>query len=178
MNLKSERLHLRNYSTDDADNYFRLKSCKSVWKYSTYIPCIDKVQAETELIQLIEMSSDNPYVFNTLFINDTNTYIGEAGILAFNKDANRCVIGYNLLPTYWNHGFATEITKALVRYAFQELKTERVEALTQKENIASRKVLERSGLLLEGILKHFGRIDGNYIDVCYYGMTSNDYVKL
>jgi RimJ/RimL family protein N-acetyltransferase len=46
-------------------------------------------------------------------------FIGEAGIIGYNPRANRCVIGYNLLPQYWEHGYATEITKHLVKYSFE-----------------------------------------------------------
>ncbi len=84
------------------------------------------------------------------------------------------MIGYNLLPSFWNNGFGTEIALALIRYAFGELGLERVEALALELNFASCKVLEKAGLRKEGVLRHFAKIDGNYYDVCYYGLTRTD----
>lgn len=49
--------------------------------------------------------------------------------ISYNSYANRCEVGYNLLPEYWNKGYATEVTKALVKFAFDSLKVERIEAL-------------------------------------------------
>ena len=81
----------------------------------------------------------------------------------------------NLLPDYWNLGYATEITKALVSYAFEDIGIERVEALAMSLNIASCKVLEKSGFTLEGILRHFTKIKDKYYDVCYYSIISSDF---
>ena len=38
MNIETEHLQLRDYEMGDLENYFRLKACKEVWTYSTYIP--------------------------------------------------------------------------------------------------------------------------------------------
>lgn len=172
--IKTQRLELRDYNKTDLENIFKLKSCKEVWKYSTYDAINTYDEAEFELNKLINMNHENPYIFKGLYLYNTNTYIGEAGIISYNKNANRCVVGYNILPKYWNKGYATEITRAIVKYAFETLKVQRVEALAQEENIASRRVLEKSGLILEGILKNFAYIRGVYVNVCYYGVISQD----
>lgn len=175
MNLETEYLVLRNYNLEDLENYFELKSCNEVWKYSTYIPLADIIQAKDELKKNISMQYLNESVFCALFEKVTNNYIGEAGIISVNKNANRCVVGYNLLPRFWNKGYATEITRCLIAYAFNNLKFERVEALADINNIPSCRVLEKSGMLREGVLKHFAKINNCYHDICYYGITIGDY---
>jgi len=110
-----------------------------------------------------------------LYLKRTDEYIGEAGILSFNKKNRRAVIGYNLIPEYWGNGYATEITKGLVEYLFEEENAERVEALVVDDNMASRKVLEKSGFIVEGVLRNFANIDNEYYDVFYYGMIRSDY---
>ncbi len=87
------------------------------------------------------------------------------------------MIGYNLLPKYWSKGYATEVTKELVRYLFEELKLERVEALTCDKNIPSQNVLKKSGFIQEGLLRNFALINNMYVNVCYFGMISKDYFK-
>ncbi len=175
MKIQTQRLELREYKECDIANIFKLKSCDHVWKYSTYTTISTYTEAELELKSLIDINRENPYTFKALYLKDTDTYIGEAGIISYTKSANRCVIGYNLLPEYWNQGYATEISKAIIQYAFAVLKVERVEALVQEENTASRRVIEKTGLLLEGILKHFAYIRGNYVNVCYYGIIAEEY---
>jgi len=67
------------------------------------------------------------------------------------------------------------ISKALITYAFDELHAQRVEALAMKANTASCRVLEKSGMTREGILKNFTKIDEIYHDVCYYGIIESEY---
>lgn len=88
-----------------------------------------------------------------------------------------CLIGYNLLPQYWNQGYATEITKHLVKYSFEFLDVERIEALVLQINSASCRVLEKSGFMLEGVLRNFNKCETGYRNVCYYGIISSDYKK-
>jgi [ribosomal protein S5]-alanine N-acetyltransferase len=121
--------------------------------------------------------NNNKCEFQALYLKENNEYIGEAGLLSYNPRCKRGVIGYNLHPKYWGLGYATEITKALVRYLYEVLKLERIEALTAESNQASRKVLENSGFILEGTLRNFAYIDNQFLNVMLYGMISQDYLK-
>lgn len=111
-------------------------------------------------------------------MKDTQTYIGEAGILSVNKKCNRCIIGYNLLPEYWGYGYATEITRGLIEYIFKDLGIERIEALSLEKNTASRRVLMKSGFKEEGLLRNFSCINQQYNNVCYYGMIKQDFIDM
>ena len=174
MILETERLLLVDYQLDNLDDFLILKSCNEVWSYSTFIPLKEKDQAKQLLDKLINDRINGKYTFMALYKKDTNEFIGEAGIIGHNPNANRCVVGYNLLPKYWNQGYATEITKELIKYAFECLEFERIEALALQINKASCKVLEKSGFLLEGVLRNFNRCETGYRNVCYYGITSED----
>jgi [ribosomal protein S5]-alanine N-acetyltransferase len=178
MLLTTKRLTLDDYTIDDVSDYYKLKSCAPVWRYSTFAPLDEEAQAKEALAKLIESAKQNLPVFSRLMLTASHEYIGEAGIIARNNEAARCVVGYNLLPGFWGNGYATEITGALIRHAFEEWKMERVEALVQKENAASRRVLEKSGLLLEGVLRHYAKIWGEYADICCYGIIAGDYFDM
>lgn len=173
--LETERLLLKEYQKEDFDNFYKLKSCKEVWNYSTFIPMKEKNQAKILLNNLINDRNNGKFTYNALYEKETNEFIGEAGIIGHNPNANRCVIAYNLLPQYWDQGYATEITQALVKYSFEHLKIERIEALVLQINKASCKVLEKNGFILEGILRNFNRCETGYRNVCYYGLISSDY---
>lgn len=175
--LETERLFLTEYQTGDIDNFYKLKGYNEVWKYSSFTQLREKEQAITLLDNLINDRSNGNYVFMALYKKDTREFIGEAGIIGYNLRANRCEIGYNLLPQYWNKGYATEITKGLVKYAFECLGVERVEALVLQVNRASCKVLEKSGFQLEGVLRNFNRCEIGYRNVCYYGVIYSDLYK-
>lgn len=172
MKIETARLYLRKYTTSDLSNFYNLKSCKSIWTYSTFT-CLKSVHKAEELLSAL-VHDNSEYIFHALFLKETDEFIGEAGIISYNSNADRCTIGYNLLPQFWNKGYATEISRELVSYAFEKLGTERVEALAMKNNAASCRVLEKSGLKLEGTLRHFTKINGKYEDVCYFAVISSD----
>jgi ribosomal-protein-alanine N-acetyltransferase len=51
-------------------------------------------------------------------------------------------IYYKLLPTKWGAGYATELSKALIKSGFEIFKLHKIEAGVSTENIASIRVLE------------------------------------
>ncbi len=176
MIIETDRLVLSEYRKMHLNDYYKLKSCEEVWNYSTSVPLKDIEQAKSMLNGLIENRASGKYMFMALHKKDSNEFIGEAGIIGCNPNANRCEIGYNLLPQYWMNGYATEIAKGIVKYAFENLKYERVEALALQINTASCRVLEKSGFELEGVLRNFNRYELGYRNVCYYGIISSDFL--
>ena len=176
MNIQIEtaRLILKNYSVNDLANVHKLKSDPMVWKFSTKVDSTKLEDAKIYLESVLKNYAENKCDFQGLFLRDTGEFIGEAGILSFNKECNRGVLGYNLLSEFWENGYATEITKALVKHYFEVENFERVEALVGDGNIASRKVLEKSGFKQEGLLRNFALIDNKYINVYYYGIIKSD----
>lgn len=176
MNIQIEtaRLILKNYSENDLKNVHKLKSDPMVWKFSTKVDSTKLEDAKTYLEIVLKNYAENKCDFQALFLKSTGEYIGEAGILSFNEQCNRVVLGYNLLSGFWGNGYATEITKALVKHSFEVEKVERIEALVGDGNVASRKVLEKSGFKQEGLLRNFALIDNKYINVYYYGIIKSD----
>jgi len=68
----------------------------------------------------------------------------------------------------------TEAVNALAEYAFQQIKAVRVELITDEENVSSRRVAERSGFVLEGVLRNERRApDGTLRNTCVYARAAN-----
>jgi len=63
-----------------------------------------------------------------------------------------------------------------VKHLFEVGKVERIEALVGDGNCASRKVLEKSGFIQDGLLRNFAYINNKYINVYYYGIIKDDYI--
>ncbi|MEV6318410.1 GNAT family N-acetyltransferase [Streptomyces sp. NPDC051776] len=61
-------------------------------------------------------------------------------------DPAEAELGYRLRTATWGRGYATEGSRALIRAGFTELGVRRVYATTMAVNLASRRVLEKSGL--------------------------------
>lgn len=59
-------------------------------------------------------------------------------------------VGYRLHQAHWGKGYATEISRELVRYGFEELGLRRIVAITHPENKRSQRVIEKLGMRSEG----------------------------
>ena len=64
-------------------------------------------------------------------------------------------VGYILKKSAWGKGYATEACRRLVRFAFEETPLQEVVATIDPENIQSRKVLEKSGLIYEDMRRAY-----------------------
>lgn len=64
-------------------------------------------------------------------------------------DVKNLELGYRLKKKFWGKGYATEASLALVAKAFGALGAETVFAVTDAENAASRRVMEKCGLSFE-----------------------------
>ena len=87
---------------------------------------------------------------------DTGAFIGWF-VLNYVPKTIEVEVGYRLLPAAWGRGFATEGARALVRYAFDTLRLERIIGLTHPDNAASQRVLQKAGLKDAGWGRYYDR---------------------
>jgi ribosomal-protein-alanine N-acetyltransferase len=82
--------------------------------------------------------------------------------LDIHHDGNSTEVSYQLLPEWWGAGYATEMVKEIIDYAFNKLNLPVVVAETQIANKASRKLLERLGMKLKETVQRFGEEQAIY----------------
>lgn len=78
-------------------------------------------------------------------------------------------IGYTLKIDSSSRGIMTEAVKQICKIAFEQLDIVRITAIVYNPNIASKRVLEKNGFVLEGVLKNGIYKDGNIYDECIFG---------
>ncbi len=87
--------------------------------------------------------------------------IGGMGFIGGPDEQGSVEIGYSIIPDYRNQGYATEMAKCLINWAFQTQGINVVIAHCLKDNVGSIKVLEKVGmrcLELEGDMLKWDRI--------------------
>jgi RimJ/RimL family protein N-acetyltransferase len=73
----------------------------------------------------------------------------------------------------WSRGYATEAVRAVVNFAFSDLKLHRVFADYYSINIASSMMFKKVGFVDEGVFRdHFFVGDGKYVDSVRIGLTN------
>jgi len=65
------------------------------------------------------------------------------------------------LPEQWNQGYGTETARALIKFGFEKLSLHKIEAGVATENIRSINVLEKAGMIREGLRRKILPIRGN-----------------
>ena len=83
------------------------------------------------------------------------THIGELCFKGLSEDGV-AEIGYGISEKYQNNGYATEAAKAVLEWAFSHPEVVAIVAETDPDNIASKRVLEKCGFALNGIIGEEG----------------------
>jgi len=144
--LETDRIALRKFDLNDAQAVLDFASNEKVMRYTG-----DRMISTLEEAQKIitgtwfEDYRKNGYGRYAAIYKPENKVIGFAG-LKYIPEISVTDIGYRFLPAYWGQGIATEISRAILSYGFEELKLERIVGVAMPENIASSKVLEKIGM--------------------------------
>jgi RimJ/RimL family protein N-acetyltransferase len=176
MELKTERLIIREVTWDDLNDIFILESSPEVDEYNTLgIP--DNINVTREYLrpfiedQRAEVRKKYSW---TIRLQATDEFIGLAGMTLTADRFKMGEIWYNLMPTHWGNGYATEVTKRLIRFGFEFLNLHRIEAGVATENKRSIKVLEKAGMTIEGIRRKILPIRGKWVDNYHYAILEDD----
>jgi RimJ/RimL family protein N-acetyltransferase len=71
----------------------------------------------------------------------------------------------------------TEAVEEILRYGFEKLDLNRVEATTDSENAASNRILERTGFTLEGCLRQRHIYKDDFHDELFFGLLAVEWKK-
>lgn len=105
-----------------------------------------------------------------IVLRETNRVIGTCLLFNFDASSRRAETGYVLGQPYWSKGYAKEAMCGVVRYAFDVLDLQRLEAQVDPRNIASCKLLERLAFAREGLLRQRFFDKGEFRDAAFYGL--------
>ena len=164
LDLKSERLLLRPFAETDSDVAIELFTDPAVIRYvcETYT----EQQVVEEMPKYTKRCAGGCIGAWCVVERATQEKLGMAILLPLpieeddrnwdlvvGDDVPDCEIeiGYILKKSAWGKGYATEATKRLLKFAFEETPLEELVATTNSENTASQRVLEKSGLVYEGM---------------------------
>jgi len=112
-----------------------------------------------------------------IFTKDETELIGGTG-LHVRSDGNMREIGYWISSKYLNQGYATEITKALVKVGFEINNLKIIEIHCDSRNIASYNIPKKLGFVLDGILrKRYEKPNGDIGDKMIWSMFRDEYEK-
>ena len=89
---------------------------------------------------------------------ETGEMVGRGGLqwTFYVEDLDEVEVGWSVVPERWGRGLATELALASIDVAFGPLDLEQIVAFTTPENVASRRVMEKSGFSYQRDILHVG----------------------
>jgi len=110
---------------------------------------MSKMQAE----KILDNSTDfQPFIIEKRD-GDKIGYIVHFHVLHLGTGSKQLEIGYGLIPDERGKGYGTEAVSLMVNYLFLSKENMRIQAQTALGNIASQRVLKKSGFKKEGTLR-------------------------
>jgi ribosomal-protein-alanine N-acetyltransferase len=106
----------------------------------------------------------------------TDRFVGEVTLSSIQRGPFQTAsIGYWVDEAVAGHGLVPEAVVVTLRFAFESLTLHRVEISIIPRNQASRRVVEKLGIRMEGISERFLEIDGAWEDHCRFAITSEEW---
>ncbi len=100
--------------------------------------------------------------------------LGTASLRRYARD-RRAELGYWLIAAAWGQGYATEATRAIVDYGFRSFNLARVYAMVLAGNTISERVLDKLGMIREGVQRQHVKKGRKLHDVTLYGVLRDDW---
>ena len=146
--LTTDRLILRKANKADGNEILFLRSDPSVNKYINRPPTNNLKDAE-DFMERIENGIQKGQNINwNITLKNDPKMIGSICIWNFSEDQKTGEVGYDLHPQFHGKGMMSEALKCVVKYGFQELGLEKIEAYTHRENESSKRLLENNNFTL------------------------------
>lgn len=163
MELETARLRLRPFVPADRDAIHAVYCDPEVMRYVGNGPHGTLEETDTALRIYGDVLARRGYSFLAVCERDGGALIGDGGLYPLGGQGPDVELGYTLARDAWGRGYATELGRALVDYAFGELRVPRVVAQVEPANAASRRVLEKLGMIERETRTAYGRPHAFYV---------------
>ncbi len=151
--LIGKKIVLREMRRSDADAILEHLKGKEIKKYTVSIPHPYTRKHATDFLRVSRANTRKGEELHFAITLKDDTMIGLVSLLKISRDNRNAELGYWLSKKHWGKGLMTDAVSLIVNYAFSKLKLHKLYAGAFEENIASRRVLEKSGFRLEAVLK-------------------------
>ncbi|MGV3560290.1 GNAT family N-acetyltransferase [Larkinella arboricola] len=173
--LTTARLIIRPLKQSDGKALHQLRSDPTLMQF---IPRPLTIRVD-DAVRLIQTFNDairrNESVTWGITLNNKPGIIGTIGFVRISPENFRAEVGYLLHPEYQGRGIMQEALEAVVHYGFRVMKLHSIVAIVDPDNMASARVLERSGFRKEGHFREASYFNGRFLDSVYYARLASEY---
>lgn len=158
--IETERLILREVEFTDEQDLYEMDSDPEVHLFIENKP-VKSIEEITKVIEMLKAQYSQNGIARWAVVDKlTNECVGWAGLKYFNKPLNNhnnfYELGYRFKKKHWGKGFATESSIAILDYGFKHLNIHSIFAITDPQNVNSKKVLTKLGFDLKETFDYEG----------------------
>lgn len=176
--LETKRLILRKLTLSDAEDVYEYAKDPEVSKYLTWDAHISIDDTISYLNFVLDRYAKGETGEWAIVDKEKNKVIGAISFVHLDKQNSCGEIGYVLSQDYWNKGIMTEALKRVIRFAFEDMKINRVQASHFVENPASGRVMQKANMSYEGLLKQRLYAKEKYWDSKQYAIVKDDFINM
>ena len=126
--LYTERLILRKIDAKDIDDIYEYSCSGQVPEYLLWSPHTSREQTKRYVGTLKKYYAKKEFYDWAVVLKENNKMIGTCGFTRFDFSNNSAEIGYVINPEYRGRGIAGEAARRVIRFGFDDLKLNRIEA--------------------------------------------------
>lgn len=148
--IQTALVTLRRLNPDDSQALFDLADDAEVMRYMDW-PHPQHVQEVSDHVQQVHEKWDKGLAFQWVVIDNMSQAV--AGTISCRPSKHAADFGYFLGRQWWGRGLGSEASRLVIAWLAEQPGIHRIWATADADNLRSRRVLERTGLVLEGVLK-------------------------
>ncbi len=148
--ISTDRLHLRETTKEDIEEFFFLRSDAGVNRYIKKEPLKDLAEARELLSKMKKSTAANQSIDWCICLKGSTRMIGSVCLWNFSADRQRAETGYLLNTRFQGQGIMQEALKAVLNYGFNKAGFTEIEAYTHYANARSINLLQKSGFEVSG----------------------------
>ena len=176
----TDRLSLRPFREDDLDAFHAIQSREDVVRYLYWEPRSRAEAAEMLGRRRLETAIDKEGEGLALAadLRATGELVGHFSLFFVSQQHRQGEVGFIVHPEHHGQGYATEGTRVMLRFGFEELGLHRVIGQCDGRNTASARVMERLGMRREAHLIENEFTKGEWTDGLVYAMLDREWQGL
>lgn len=174
-NLETNRLNLRRLKSEDVSEILALRSNPEIMKFIPR-PLMKTKEEALEFISVMDANVTNNILLNwAITTKEEDTLIGMIGFYRMKPENYRAEVGYILSAEFHGQGIITEALERVIKFGFDEMKLNSIEAVIDPENYGSEKVLLKNNFVKEGHFKEHTFFEGKFLDSVFYSLLKKNY---
>lgn len=177
--LETERLILRRFVSEDADAMYKnWASDSEVTKFLTW-PTHSSADVSKYVTDdwVNSYSNEKYYQWAIVLKENGDMPIGSISAVDMKEDISMVQIGYCIGRNWWNKGITSEAMQEVMKFFFEEIGVNRVEARHDPKNPNSGKVMEKCGMKYEGTMRSADKNNQGICDAVYYALLKSEWEK-